>query len=250
MAIFKNIVDSIDGSDDLAQAEREALDALEALATAKKELFSKQINLLILDAGVGTNKTVPISNVLRSSGMSRAYSSSNAASIPAVLEEAIGGFVEGGTTDVISGVFKIISKTLEIFLGSTEGRAETIEEYFVYATDWGIYRVDLMAWGRFVQAASIKTRMEQTTAFAYVLSNVDIDAIAWKDFVAIFGLQLSKSDMTEEEKDAARQGMLKTWNFLQGTDVEPVTLDMASSKSVAELESEYQIPLSRLAPLS
>ena len=69
---FRTIIEGFDGSADLAQAQREALETLEALSDTKRELFSKEINLLILDAGTGSNKTVPISIVQKSYGMSRA----------------------------------------------------------------------------------------------------------------------------------------------------------------------------------
>ncbi len=243
MSFFKNIVDSIDGSGDLAQAEREALDALNGMAEAKKELFAKQINLLILDAGTGTNKTVPISSILRASGMSRAYTSNSAKDIPAVLEEAIGGFIEGGSDNIVKGIFSILSKALEIFLGSSEGRSESINDYFVYATDFAIYRVDMMAWGRYVKASSLKTKIEQATAFSYVISNVDIAKITWSDFVAIFALQLDKiPTITKEERDAARARMVETWNFLKG----PSAMDLATPDariSYAAIEASYRLPL-------
>jgi hypothetical protein len=243
VAIFKSIVDSIDGSSDLAQAEREALEALEGMAEAKKELFEKEINLLIIDAGVGTNKTVPISKVLRASGMARAYSSNNAADIPKAIEDAVGNFIEGGADNIVKGIFGILSKALEVFLGASEGRSESIKDYFVYATDYAIYRVDLMAWGRYVKAASLKTRIEQATSYSYCISNVDITKITWADFVAIFALQLDQvPTLTKEQRTEARERMKETWDFLQG----PTSPNLAVADqmtSFAKIEAEYQLPL-------
>ena len=246
MSVFKKILDEFDGSSDLAQAEREALEALEALSEAKQALFEKEINLLILDAGVGTNKTVPISKVIRASGMARAYTSSSAAHITETLEEAVGDFIEGGADNIVSGIFKILAKALEVFLGSSEGRSESIKEYFVYATDFAIYRVDLMAWGRFVKAASLKTRIEQSTAYSYVISNVDVEQISWADFVAIYALQLDKvPDLTKEQRDEARERMRDTWNFLKGPDGADLAF-LDSQTSFGVIQGEYNLPLIRL----
>ncbi|RJF90337.1 hypothetical protein [Sphingomonas cavernae] len=242
MSTFSKILESFDGSDELAQAEREALDALAGLADAKRELFTKQINLLILDAGTGTNKTVPISSVLRTDGLSRAYSSSSAKDIGDVLKTALGGFIEGGVDNILDGIFSILTRTLEIFLGSTEGEELTKAEYFVYSTEFAIYRVDLMAWSRTVTAVSLKSKIEQSTAFSYVISNVDIERIKWIDFVAIYTLQLKNIEsLTPEERAAAKQRMTDTWNFLKGPDVEAAALEAAPN--FARVEAEYQIPL-------
>ncbi len=173
--------------------------------------------------------------------MSRAFSSSSAKDIPEVLKTALGGFIEGGTTNILDGIFSILTRTLEIFLGSTEGEELTKAEYFVYATDFAIYRVDAMAWSRTVKAVSLKTKVEQATAYSYVISIVDVDGISWSDFIAIFALQLDKiSTLTPEQRQEARTRMMETWNFLKGPDVS-VTLEEAETYSV--IESTYRIPL-------
>ncbi len=243
MAVFGKIISEFDGSSDLAQAEREALETLETLGETKRELFTKQITLLILDAGHGTNKTVPISKVLRSEGMSRAFSSHNMKDIPEVIKTAVGGFIEGGTTNIIDSVFSLLAKALEVFLGSTEGQSMTTSKYFVYSTDFAIYRVDLMAWSRTVKAASLKTKVEQATAFSYVLSNVDVGKITWSDFVAIFALQLDElSTLTKEQRDEARQRMKETWDFLTGGGASATMIEDEAA-NIARIETEYQLPL-------
>jgi hypothetical protein len=241
MAVFSKIISEFDGSNDLAQAEREALNALASLADSKRELFASEINLLILDAGTGTNKTVPISKVMRSDGLSRAYTSHSAKDISETLKTALGGFIEGGTNNIINGVFTLLSKTLEIFLGSTEGQESTRKTYFVYATDFSIYRVDVMAWSRSVSAVSLKTKIEQSTAFTYVISNVDVDKITWGDFIAIFALQLDNTpDVTKEQREEARARMRETWTFLKGPGMAALDTEIPS---YAKIEGEYILPL-------
>lgn len=245
MGAIGKILGEFDGSSELAQAQREALEALASLGDAKAELFKKQINLLILDAGTGTNKTVPISSVIRSNGFARAYSASEAGNILPALKTAIGGFIEGGADNILNGIFDILAAALELFLGSTQGEELTIEEYFVYATEFAIYRVDTMAWSRTVQAASLKKAMEQATAYAYTLSNVDIEKMKWSDFVAIYSLQLDKiTKLTKEERDAAKAAMKDTWNFLQDPETPQVTQEQVSN--YASIEAQYQLPLVRL----
>ena len=243
MAMFGKILQEFDGSNDLADAQREAIEALYSVAEAKRQLFSEEIKLLALDAGTGTNKTVPISLVERSSGQSRAYSSSSANDIGDILKKSIGGFIDGGTDKVLDGVFDILTRTLSVFLGSTEGQEMTKVEYFVYMTEFSIYRVDLMAWSRSVKATSLKTKIEQSTAYAYSLSIVDIERIKWQDFVGIFALQLkSIATITDAERDAAKARMTSTWNFLKG----PAGNDLASidvQSDYAAIENQYHLPL-------
>jgi hypothetical protein len=244
MSFFSKIIQDFDQSNDLADAQREALEALYAVAEAKRQLFTEEIKLLALDAGTGTNKTVPISLVERSSGQSRAYTSSSAKDIGEILKTSIGGFIDGGTDKVLDGVFSILTRTLEIFLGSTEGQEMTKVEYFVYMTEFSIYRIDLMAWSRSVKATSLKTKIEQSTAYAYSLSIVDIERIKWQDFVGIFALQLkSISTITDTERDAAKARMTSTWNFLKG----PAGTDLADADvrpDFARIENQYHLPLS------
>lgn len=249
MAFFRTILEEFDGSSDLAQAQREALETLEALAEAKRELFNKQINLLILDAGTGSNKTVPISIVQKSDGMSRAFSSTSAKDIGDILKKAIGGFVEGGSDNIINGIIDILTRTLEVFLGSSAGVGTTKVEYFVYATDFSIYRVDLMAWARSVTATSLRTKIEQATAYEYCISIVDVDKISWSDFVGLFSLQLDNiKSMTPTERNEARTRMKETWDFLKGPSGEDLALlaadgSLIDAPSNAQLEREYRIPL-------
>lgn len=241
MSTFQKVVQDFDGSGDLAEAQREVVETLSLLAQTKMELFHKKINLLILDAGQGTNKTVPISSVVRSDGMTRAFTSSSAGDISQTLKDAVGGFIEGGTESILDGVFAILTKALEIFLGSASGSDEQIDQYFLLPTEFAIYRVDLAAWSRTIVAKSLKTSIQQATAYAYVMSNVNIDEISWSDFVAIYALQLDKmTNLTSEERAKFKQDMKDTWNFLKG-DSAANALE-AEPTSFAKIEATYQIP--------
>jgi len=242
MAVFQKIISEFDGSNDLAQAEREALNALSSLAESKRELFASEINLLILDAGTGTNKTVPISKVLKSDGLSRAYTSHSAKDIADTVKEAIGGFIEGGAGNILDGIFSLLSKTLEIFLGSTTGEEGTKKMYWTYATEYAVYRVDVMAWSRSISATSLKTKIEKSTAYSYVISNVDIDKISWGDFIAIYALQLDNTpNTTKEQRDQAKALMKETWLFLKGPSAAAAL--KAEPRTYTEIEAEYQLPL-------
>lgn len=81
MGFIKAILKEFDGSEELAQAQREAVQALSALGEAKAELFVREINSDLLTAGQGDNKTVPITSILASTYDVRAYSSTEAEKI-------------------------------------------------------------------------------------------------------------------------------------------------------------------------
>lgn len=246
MSTFLKVIQDFDGSSDLAEAQREVIETLSQLAQTKKDLFHKRINLLILDAGQGTNKTVPISSIVRIDGMTRAFSSSSAGDIADTLKEAIGGFIEGGSTNILNGIFSILTKALDIFLGSASGSDDQIEQYFLYPTEFAIYRIDLAAWSRTVVAKSLKTSIQQATAYAYVMSNVDIEKISWSDFVAIYALQLDKlSNLTPAERAQFKLDMRDTWNFLKGTPV-ITEADLVATTSFATIEAQYQVPFTSI----
>ena len=244
MSVFKQVIDSFDGSSELAQAEREALQALEVLGETKKDLFISEIMKLLIDAGTGTNKTVPISSIYRSGGFARAFSSASADDIPKVVEESIGGFIEGGSDNILKGIFDIITRTLQVFLGSSSGESMSKSDYFVYATDFFIYRVDLMAWSRSVTAVSLRKRIEQATAYAFCMSLVDVEKISWPDFVGIYSLQLQQmGNLTDEERTKLKAQMLETWNFMRGDTAKSAELaTMEAAPDFGRLEAEYRIP--------
>jgi hypothetical protein len=242
MAAFKSIIDQFDGSTELAEAQREALETLAQLAETKRDLFAKEINLLILDAGTGTNKTVPISRIDRTDGMARAFSATSVNDISETLKKALSGFLEGGTDNILAGIFDLLSKTLEIFLGSTSGSDDFRKQYFVFATDFAIYRVDVFAWSRTVTAKSLKQKISQATAYSYCLSNVDTSKISFSDFAAIFALQLDEvKNITAEERKEARARMRETWEFITGNA--PTGAEVDATTSYAKILGEYSIPL-------
>ncbi|MCG3266665.1 hypothetical protein [Yoonia sp. I 8.24] len=242
MAVFSSVIDTIDGSSDLAQAEREALDALNGLAETKKDLFASDIKLLLLDAGTGPDQSIPISSIIASEGQALAYSSDNAGSIPDVIDETISSFLDGHVDDVIAGIFNALSKALQTFLGAAEGRESQIDRYYVYATEFAIYRVDFMAWAYSISAESLKTKIQQATAFGYVRSIVDIDEITWVDFSGIYGTQLEDIDLDQEQINAARQQMQDTWNYLKGENGSDLASADAKPTSYADIKERYVLP--------
>ena len=60
MGAIRSLIAGADESDKLATEQNAHLDTLAALADAKAELFREEINQKLLDAGTGTDKTIPI----------------------------------------------------------------------------------------------------------------------------------------------------------------------------------------------
>ena len=60
MGAIRSFITAADQSDKLAQEQNAHLDTLSALADAKADLFREKITQSLLNAGQGSDKTIPI----------------------------------------------------------------------------------------------------------------------------------------------------------------------------------------------
>jgi hypothetical protein len=215
MSQFIDVIKKFDGSGDLLEAQREVIETLEQLAIAKADVFSSEIDLLLHGAGGNVDKTVPIIIINSKEYSARAFSSTSTGDIAKVVADAIQAFLGGVVSDVLEGVKKLLSKALEVFFGSSSAASSTMRQYFVYATPFCIYRVDMAAWYRMVTASAIQTKINKAVAVAYTQSTVDIENLTWAEFIGIYGLQLQELELTPEKIVKARQDMKDAWNFMK-----------------------------------
>jgi len=206
MSVVKDVINSFDSSDELAQVQKEAVEALAALGNSKAEVFKMEIQESLMSAGNGTNLTVPVSAVLRSLVDVRAYSSTESGHIGDVVKNALSSFIKGTSESIIDGLGSLISETLSVFLGSASASTGTIEEYYVATEGLSIVRVDMKAWYLNVSSSSIKQKMERITAVVAVKSVVDLAKIDFSTFLNLYQQQLLESGMDRQQlKDALQE---------------------------------------------
>lgn len=206
MSVVKDVINSFDSSDELAQVQKEAVEALAALGNSKAEVFKMEIQESLMSAGNGTNLTVPVSAVLRSLVDVRAYSSTESGHIGDVVKNALSSFIKGTSESIIDGVGSLISETLSVFLGSASASTGTTEEYYVATEGLSIVRVDMKAWYLNVSSSSIKQKMERITAVVAVKSVVDLGKIDFSTFLNLYQQQLLETGMDRQQlKDALQE---------------------------------------------
>lgn len=217
MSLIGDVIDEFDGSDELAQLQRETVEALAALGQSKGEAFDLEIKESLLSAGNGTNLTVPVSSVLRSLIDLRAYSSTEVGKIGEVVKDALSRFISGAEEDIIEGIGSLISDTLAVFLGEASASTGTIEEYYVATEGLSIIRVDMKAWYLNVSAESIRSKMERATSIVAIKSVVDLAKVDFSTFLNLYQQMLGESKLSPEQISKALDEARRIYKEFEAT---------------------------------
>jgi hypothetical protein len=183
MGAIKNLITGADASDALIAEENAHLDTLSALANAKAELFREKINQKLINAGTGTDRTIPITEIQDFISETHAYTSSNADKISDTVSSVIKGFVQGGKENVTNGVCSLVTTAITALFGSTESSDMSFEKYYIAVEGIALVRLDIMGWKRAITASSLTTKVEQVSAFVMSKSTVDIKKTDFNTFL-------------------------------------------------------------------
>lgn len=186
MGAIRSFITSADNADALTKEQNAHLDTLSALADAKAELFKEKINQKLLDAGTGTDKTIPITQVQDFISETHAYVSSNADKISDTVSTAVKGFVQGGKDNITNGVCSLVTTAITALFGSSESSDMTIEKYYVAVEGIALIRLDIMGWKRAITASSLTTKVEQVSAFVMSKSTIDIKKTEFNTFLDLY----------------------------------------------------------------
>jgi hypothetical protein len=199
MAAIRNIIKEFDGSDEMANAQREVVESLSKLGDARADFFDLTLKEKLRTAGKEGNDTIPISSILASTRQVKAFSSESAGHIAEEVKKALTGFVSGTPEGVLDGVGTLISAALTIFLGEASASTGTISEYYVLTSKLSVVRVDLMAWYQNVTAKSIYEKMERVSAFVAIKSVVDLSKLDFSTFLFLYQQQLEAGKVPETD---------------------------------------------------
>jgi hypothetical protein len=224
MSTVRDVVNSFDNSQELGQAQREAVEALAALGDSKAEVFKMEIQESLLSAGNGTNMTVPVSSISKSLKDVRAYSSSESGNLGVAVKNTLNMFLKGSTQSIVDGIGNLISETLSTFLGTASANTGTIDEYYVATEGLSVVRVDMKAWYLNVTASSIQTKMQRIIAVVGVKSIVNLAKIDFSTFLNLYQQQLFESGMSSQNMKAALQEAKEIYKDFQGMTKEPIVI--------------------------
>ncbi len=186
MGAIRSFIQGADDSDNLVKEANAHLDTLSALADAKAELFKEKITQKLLNAGTGSDKTIPITEVQDFISETHAYTSSSADKISDTVSNAVKGFVQGGKDNVTNGVCALVTTAITALFGSTESSDMTIEKYYVALEGIALIRLDIMGWKRAITASSLTTKVEQVSAFVMSKSTIDIKKTDFDTFLDLY----------------------------------------------------------------
>jgi hypothetical protein len=186
MGFIRNIIKELDQSSELEREATAHLEALEDLASAKADLFEATLKTNLVNAGTGSDKTIPISQIEDFTKDTRAYVASNADNITTAVNEAINGFVQGGKEQVVGGIEKLLTVAITALFGADEGTESTTAKYYVANEGISLVRIDLMGWKRSAKAVSLTTKIEQVSAFVLCKSTIDIERTSFDTFLDVY----------------------------------------------------------------
>ncbi|MCW8336608.1 hypothetical protein [Vibrio paucivorans] len=209
MGKIRELITGADESDKIVQEQNAHLDTLAELADVKAELFTETIAQKLINAGQGTDKTIPITQVQDSITETHAYLSSNADKISGAVTDAVQGFVQGGKENITNGVCKLITTAITALFGESEADDTKFEKYYITLEGVSLIRLDIMGWKRAVKGTSLTTKVEQVSAFVLTKSTVDIAKTDKNTF-----LDLYQSAILAENPDATMADVIKEANDL------------------------------------
>ena len=217
MTFVRDIIKEFDGTDETIKLQRELIEALEGMATAKGEIFKLQIQEDLMNAGTGSNFTIPIESITNAKFYVRAYASENTDQITTAATEIITDFVRGGDANVIKGIAGLVGSLLDVFLGRASASSGTTEEYYVMTRGLSIVRLDMKAWYQNVAAQSVYQKMQRVCCFVGVRSAVDLSKLGFSTFIALYEDQLSSTKMTPAEIKKAVQDVREIFDAYNKT---------------------------------
>lgn len=186
MGAIRALINSADDSDNLVKEQNSHLDTLAALAQTKVDLYVEQITERVINAGQGTDKTIPITQIQDFISETHAYLSSNADKISDTVSGAIKGFVQGGKDNITNGVCSLLTGAVTALFGSTESNDMEFKKYYVVLEGISLVRLDVMGWKRAISASSLTTKVEQVSAFVVCKSTVDIKKTDFNTFLDLY----------------------------------------------------------------
>lgn len=149
------------------------LETLAELAQAKAELMKDRItaSLTAIVAGADTNRSVPITDILDTIGLTRAYTSADDNKIKEQVAQTLASFIESDDEHITATVTELITRSVRKLFNDDQQQAST-QQYLLAVENNNFIRLDLHAWKMMVNT-NLNHSVAQVGAFVLVKSVVD-----------------------------------------------------------------------------
>lgn len=247
MSAIKTAIQNFDSADEKYDEQLEAVRALEALGSAKAEIFVRDIQTSLLTAGEErSNKTVPVTFMVGSRKEVRAFSSSEAGNIGTVVNDNLASFLNGNKNTIIKGVGHLIGSAMNIFLGEGEATSNTIEMYYVATDGLSPVRIDIKAWFQSVTAKSIQSKMERIVTVVATKSIIDVNRIDLATFLYLYQGQFDVNNMTQDELTKAIDAAANVYNKFLDYSLRAGTISQQRANVSEEEKKNYEESLGKV----
>lgn len=186
MGFIRNIVKSVDVSDDIAAEVKESLNILMTLAESKASGFQTTIEADLLTGRASDTLTVPITKVLQSKiefrGVTKILGPGEL--VGEITKSLTSLFVGDG--DLLTGISKVVENALTLLFGAGKGEEAEVRAYTVVAEYPAIVRYDFAFWCRNIEAENIYKQMQNALACVAYKSAVDVTKLDFNTFLAIY----------------------------------------------------------------
>lgn len=186
MGFIKDAIKGFDGAAAAKQEMEAQLDNMSALAKAKADYFELILKDSLTNSGTGTDKNIPVKFILDFTRQTHAYGSSSAESIGTTVTDAINGFISGGQENVMAGVSSLLTKSIQVLFASKDGSEQESKFTSVFAEGRALVRLDVFAWKRFTNVASLSKSAEQISAFVMCKSTIDATVLDYNTFIQLY----------------------------------------------------------------
>ena len=204
MGTLKNIVDTVDKSQEVTTEIQEALKTLMELSEMHMSNYYDALLADLKEGKIGDASQqlrVPITYMLKEYKEVRATTKDTATNLFSKILETIGGMVDDKSTDgILNGIGSIVQDALNTILGAGAGMETSAECYAVTVDYPAIVRYDFSFWGRVVEAQSIRDHCEAAIACVAVKSAVDVTKLAFNDFLGLMAPVLNRGFDSDQRK--------------------------------------------------
>ena len=206
MGQIRDIVNAADHSAQVTAEIKESLGLLMNLAEAKSKVFEGAIEQDLLTGKTIDSLNISITKVTARDIQLRAVTKSGTSAIIDEVKKSLSGLFDG-EPKILDCIAGIVNTALTAIMGAGEGNESETRSYLVTADYPAIVRYDFAFWGRNIRAQSIKDYMENAFTTVAIKSAVDVNKLAFNDFLAVYGpvLRAAFGDDKSKLKDMIQQ---------------------------------------------
>lgn len=224
MGFVSDVIDGLDKSAENYEEMKESLDLLVSLAGSKAIGFETEIEDMLKLGRVesDTNLYIPITHVVEKVVQYRCVTSKTTGKLIEDVTETITSLFEDSTApNIINGISRMLTKSLETLLGISEG-AEQFTKVYAIGVDGNpsglsIVRTDYVVWCRRLSSKSLREKMDSALSCVAYKSVIDVSKMKFDDFRSVYTKVLQSSgDMSVDDIIKAIDDAKKIFKALGG----------------------------------